>query len=450
MKEQKKQLSLFNLISLGVGAAIGSGIFVMVGGGIAYTGRSISIAMIIGCIVMMFAYAYNIVLSSVFKLDGGPYDQQLLLCPNLISGAFGITTFISSVAFAMYAIAITTYLSSIFPGIAPYSKLLAIIIQTLFFASSIKGSKFMAIIESIMTVVLMSSIIIFIIVGIPKLEPGFFSSGQFFTNGRSGFLSAIAIMSFACMGTTSPVYMTAESKNPKKNVPIAILITTLIVALIYCGVGTVASGVLPVDKVAGQPLSQVAEAVFPRAIFIIFIIGGAVFALATSLLGGIMILKHPILATAEDGWLPKVLAKKKGDFPYVLMGLMYLLAIVPIMTGTSLDTLVSYVMIPLMTMNGIANIMMLKIPKKYPNQWKKSILNMPNPLFVVLVLFSVGCNIFVISYLFSMLDTQSKIIIGSITVLIFVFGYIRMKFGYVDIKKLEEKRQAVIQVALNE
>ena len=41
MQAEKKKLGLFNIFSLGVGGAIGSGIFVMMGFGIAYTGRSI-------------------------------------------------------------------------------------------------------------------------------------------------------------------------------------------------------------------------------------------------------------------------------------------------------------------------------------------------------------------------------------------------------------------------
>lgn len=447
----KKQITLFNLISLGVGGAIGSGIFVMMGMGIALTGRSIPLALIGGCIVMMLAYAYNIVLSSIFKLDGGTYEQTAFLCPPLISGTFGIMNFIISMALAMYAVTIVNYLGYIFPGILPYSTPLAITIQTLFFASSIKGSKFMSTIQSIMTVILIASIAVFIIVGLPKVESGYFSGETFFAGNFKGFATAISIMAFACMGTTGPVSLAAEAKNPKKAIPIAILITTIIIAVVYSLMSIVAAGVLPVSEVAGQSLSAVAERVFPRAIYVIFIIGGAVFAIATSLLGGIIGLKYPILATAEDGWLPKVFTKKnKNGFPYVTMGLMYIVAIAPILIGVGLDTLVSYIMIPLMILCGICNALMITIPKKYPLQWKKSFLHMPFPVYAVVIVLSVGCNAFVTYNLFSFLAPNDKIIVAIITAAIFVFAFLRQKMGYVDIEKMNNKKAALIAQAVLE
>ena len=52
----KPGLGLLNIFSLGVGGAIGSGIFVMMGCGIAYTGRSIVLAVSVGCLYMLLAY----------------------------------------------------------------------------------------------------------------------------------------------------------------------------------------------------------------------------------------------------------------------------------------------------------------------------------------------------------------------------------------------------------
>ena len=43
MEEKGKKLGLWNIIGLGLGGAIGTGIFVLLGYGIAYTGRSISL-----------------------------------------------------------------------------------------------------------------------------------------------------------------------------------------------------------------------------------------------------------------------------------------------------------------------------------------------------------------------------------------------------------------------
>ncbi len=49
MSESGKKLGLCNLVGLGLGRAIGTGIFVLLGFGIAYTGRSIIWVVIVGC-----------------------------------------------------------------------------------------------------------------------------------------------------------------------------------------------------------------------------------------------------------------------------------------------------------------------------------------------------------------------------------------------------------------
>jgi basic amino acid/polyamine antiporter, APA family len=73
--EQKKKLNTFDIFSLGFGGAVGSGIFVMMGLGIGHTGKSIVIALLGGCVIMLLAYMYNVVFSSMFVLSGGDYSQ---------------------------------------------------------------------------------------------------------------------------------------------------------------------------------------------------------------------------------------------------------------------------------------------------------------------------------------------------------------------------------------
>lgn len=72
--EEKKKLGTCDIFTLGVGGCIGSGIFVMLGFGIAFTGRSIGLAVALGCIYMLFAYWYQFIMPTMFVFPGGDYE----------------------------------------------------------------------------------------------------------------------------------------------------------------------------------------------------------------------------------------------------------------------------------------------------------------------------------------------------------------------------------------
>ena len=325
-KIEAKNLNLFDIICLGFGGAVGSGIFVLMGSGINFTGKSIVLAVGVGCLFMLLAYFYNVLLSSMFTFKGGDYSQKAITFNPFFSGISAYVNFTNGFSIAMYSIAIINYASIIFPSLLNYSKIIAILIITLLFAATIRGSKFISTINSIMTVILIISIFIFIVFGVSKVQSGYFSEGNFFRNGFSGFISAIAIMGWACQGTTmGPVAVSAVTKKSKKNIPLGILLVTVLLAVVYFAMSYVAAGVLPIEEVSNKNLSLVAKEIFPYWIFVIFIIGGAVFAIATSMITAITMVRYPILKVAEDGWLPKICKKTTSSgYPWVVYLIFYI------------------------------------------------------------------------------------------------------------------------------
>lgn len=448
MKKENKLLNTFDIFSLGLGGAIGSGIFVMMGLGIMYTGKSVFLALICGAVLMMFAYMYNIVMSSMFNLSGGDYSQKKLLFGPTMTGVSGIFTMISGFGFAVYAKGIVDYLASVFPGIVGYKTVIAILIMTLFFASTIYGSKFLARIQNLMTIILGLAILMFIIVGLPKVQPGFLSSQGFFNNGASGFFQAISIMAFACMGTTmAPVAMAAVTKKPRKTIPKAILLITVALGMIYALMSIVASGVLPYEEIAGQNLSVVALSIFPQPVYVVFILGGAVFALATSLLSGIAMLRYPIEQIAEDGWLPNIFnSKTKSGFPWMIQLTFYLVSTLPILFDFSFDALISFIMIPLMLISAVANYRCVKLPEKYPAQWKTSIFSvLPIPVMKGVLLLSVAADMIVAYNLFKGLDVKSMITIVVILAVCVIVALVRLKTDAVNMDKMNRDLEDVLK-----
>ena len=452
MEEQGKKLNMLNIFGLGLGGAIGSGIFVLLGFGIAFTGRSIVLVCVGGCLFMLLAYMYNVIMSSMFVFKGGDYSQKALLFNPLMTGFSATMTLVNSMAMSSYALGIIGYIAAVFPGVEPYTRPAAIIIMTLFFASSLKGSRFITILENVMTIILIAAIAIFVIFGLPQVRPDYFSNadGGFFHGGFGGFISAIAIMGWACQGTTmAPVSMVAVTNKPKKTIPVAILWITLALAAIYGVMSIVAAGVLPFDKVAGVNLGATAKAIFPNSIYILFILGGGVFAIATSLLGGIAMLRYPLMKIAEDGWLPPVFKKTtKSGYPWVIQLTFFLLSVLPILLGFSLDSIISLVMIPSMLMNVYLNIACITLPKKYPDQWKKCALRMPIPLYNIICLASAACAGVVAYNLFK--DLKGNNIIASIVILLICAGFslLRIKTKAVSKVDLEANKKSIISQAL--
>ena len=436
----KRKLGVAELSCYGIGNCIGSGIFVSMGTAIGFTGRSITLALVVACIVVLFAYAYKTLMSGMFVLPGGHYSQSALLQAPILVGVSAISGIFVGLAFAMYGLSIVEYASIIFPQIEPYGKIIAITIITFFFATTFMGGKFMGKFNLVMVGVLIISLLVYIIAGIPKVD---FSTANplsegYFSDGPFGFIMAVAMMSFACQGATRPIEMTPDAKDPKRTLPKAILIASFVVMLVYVLIAVVTAGVLPIEQVADKNLGVVAQQIFPHSVYVIFTLGGACFAIATSLYGAIAGIQHPMLATIDDGWLPAFLGKKnKKGYPWVMMLVLYVIAIVPIFIDMGLSELISLMMIPTMILNLINNCLMFKLLKKYPEAWKNSFFHMPKFAFNITIVLAIIADLLISVALFTTLKSGDQYFIIGMVVFLFAFSYYRIKSGKIDLKALE-------------
>ncbi len=441
--KEKKKIGVPELACYGIGNCIGSGIFVSMGVGIGYTGKSIPLALVFSCVVVLFAYWYKTLMAGMFALPGGRYAQQALLQPPILVGFSGISLIFGGLSFAMYGLSIVDYAATVWPAIDPYKKWIALAIITFFFLTTLLGGKFMGKFNAIMVAVLIVSLIVYLIVGLPKVDFSAItpSSGNYFSGGIVGFIMAIALMSFACQGATMPIDMTEDAKNPKKSMPKAILLSSAVVMVVYVLIGIVSVGVLPVEQVADKNLGVVAQSIFPRAVFVIFIIGGACFAIATSLYTTIAGIQYPLLQSVKDGWLPSFLGKKtKGGYPWLIMALMYIIAVIPVFVDLALSDLVSIIMIPTMILNTVNNVLMFKLVKKYPTAWENSFFHMPKALLNASLVFATFCSFLITAALFTTLKAYQIAVMAGIVAAMFAFAYYRIKAGKIDLGALNEAK----------
>ncbi len=441
-QKEKGKLGVAELACYGIGNCIGSGIFVSMGSGIGFTGHSITLAMIFANLLVLFAYAYKTLMAGMFVLPGGAYSQAALLQPPLLAGVSALSNIFTGLAFAMYAISIVEYASVVFPGIAQYSQLIAFVIITLFFATTLMGGKFMGKFNLIMVAVLIVSLFVYILTGLARVDYSTVVPGKdYFSGGPMGFIMAIAMMAFACQGATMPVAMTADTHDPKRSLPKAILIASGVVTVVYCLIAIVSSGVLPVEQVANKNLGVVAREIFPYPVFVVFILGGACLAIATSLYGAIASAQHPLLATIDDGWLPKSLGKKtKNGYPWLVMLILYVIAIVPIWFDMGLNELISMMMIPTMVLNLINNALMFKLIKRFPNAWKGGFFHMPKLAFHITIVLAIFSDLLICVALLTQLHGGDLYFIIGMLVVLFSYSYYRLKTGKVNLQDIERVR----------
>ena len=100
--------------------------------------------------------------------------------------------------------------------------------------------------------------------------------------------------------------------EPSRTIPKVIILSTSIVAVFYALIGIVAAGVLPIEDVAFQNLTLVAQEIFPTWLYLFFVFGGAMFALLTTLNGTLSWVTRGLQAAAKEaGFLRNVPRKTK-------------------------------------------------------------------------------------------------------------------------------------------
>lgn len=452
MEENGKKLGLINLLGFGLGSAIGTGIFIMMGYGIAQAGRSIVAVCAVGCIFMLLAFWYNVGMSTMFVFKAGDYGMRTMLFNPLVTGFNAWSTIIQSFSLSSHSIAIVGYLIIAVPALGKYATPLALVILTLGFLSTVKGSYFVTMLQNAVTAVLVIALALFVFMGVGKVDAGaFFSNadGGFWLNGAGGFFGAISTMSFACMGVSGIVAMAAVTKRPKRNIPLAMLLVTLVLGVIYALMAYVAAGVLPYEQVAGANLSVTAEHIMPAGAYMFFVVGGGVCAIASTLLGTVAFFRYPILQVAEQGWLPSVFKKQSASgYPYVSYLVLYLVSAFPIVTGMSIDVIVSDIMIPTMLMNLYMNLRCITLPKKYPEQWKNRSIKMPGWLWTICCVVGAFSNVIIIYNLFINLAKKDAIICVVIVVALVCLSLLRLKQGAVKVEDLEKEKETIIHEAL--
>src|SRR4051794_39638134 len=260
---------------MGVGAIIGTGIFVVIGEGAKEAGPAVIISFILAAVTCVFSALSYAELASTIPVSGSAYTYSYATMGELIAWVIGWDLILEyGVAGAAVAVGWGGYakelLDSIFgitlpdsialpPGEGGNVNLPAVFIVLLITALLIVGVRQSARTNTIMVFIKFVVLLLFIGLGVTA-----FSSHNlhpFTPNGLSGVTDAAALIFFAYIGFDAVTTGSEESKRPGRDLPIAIIGSLAIATLLYIAVAIVAVGALPFDQLKGSesPLATVLD-----------------------------------------------------------------------------------------------------------------------------------------------------------------------------------------------
>ena len=437
-KDLKRVLGFWDLMAVGIGSIIGSGIMSLTGWGIDDTGRSICIAFVIGGLIAILARSPQIFLNSVARYRGGDYSMVGTFLGPRWTGTYSMIALLTSVTLSMYALSFADYAMPFLPAFT--RKSIALGILTLLFITNTFGINAFAKVQNLAVIFLVISLTIFTAVGLTKLDGNYFDPASFMTRGFMGLWQASVLMSYTCDGAQFVTQMSGEARNPTRDIPRVMLFSTLGVSVFYGLIGIVAAGVLPINQVAGKPLSVVASAILSKPLYYLFCIGGGWMALLTTLNSSIATCTKPLMQACNDGWYPRSLARLHPKYrtPLILLAFYYVVGFVPIAFNINIG-IISNITI---TVGAITKSMIVlclwRMPKVLPEVWKKSDFHISDGALKTLCI--VDLLVIVVSGVTSSFKLPLSLLLGNLGVVAFafLFGSLRYKSGKVKVENSYE------------
>ncbi|WP_102341878.1 APC family permease [Galactobacillus timonensis] len=432
-QSQHAKLNFSDCMGMAIGQIIGSGVMVLTGIVIGLTGHGTPLAYILGALLAITTCIPFIILTSTIPASGAGYTYVKRLLGDKASFMYIGMFVLSQVLIATFAKGFASYFCSIFQGFNEAAvAMAALILCTLV---NMVGLKSTARVQKLMVGCLLLSLLLFIVFGLPKVDWSTLkmSTANIMPNGPKSFLTGVALLSFACGGAKFIAENGDDIENPASTIPKAIFASTSLVAVFYAFIGIVASGVLPIETVAYENLTQVAQEIFPTWLYIFFVFGGAMFALLTTLNGTLSWVTRGLEAAAREGWLPESWAKEnKNGVPVIILGVFFVMGALPIVTGMDL-TLISNMGVGTdMLTEFMVLLACWKLPDVLPEEYKKSAFYMKkgtlHALLIVIGILMIGT-----SYVnLSDLTVPAAIACGIYVLALFIYTQLRYKHVLAD------------------
>ncbi len=278
----RRSLGPWALTAMGIGAIIGTGIFVLTGiASATRAGPSLTLSFVVAGIVSALAALCYAEVSSKIPISGSAYTYTYATLGELLAWIVGWALVLEyalgaatvSIGWSGYFINIWNHIPNVWQipaafangphwglagqaGVSGLANLPAAAIILVITALLAKGTRESGTVNAIIVTVKVAIVIFFIVVGIGHISAvnyhlpagGAAGMGGYFPFGWQGMLGGAAFIFFAYIGFDAVSTTAEEAKNPGRDLPFGIIMSLAICTILYIIVVAILNGMVPFYK----------------------------------------------------------------------------------------------------------------------------------------------------------------------------------------------------------
>ncbi|MFE0733432.1 amino acid permease [Streptomyces sp. NPDC058855] len=379
----RRTMGLFQLVCFGVGAIVGTGIFVGLSGSVAEAGPAVVLSFVLAAITCVFTAFSFAELGGAIPVSGSSYsfayaslgERAAFLVGWCLLLEYGVSVSAVAVGWSQYVDELLESLTGLRlpaaltagPAEGGVVNLPAVIVIALAAGLLVRGVRESARATAAMALLKIGILLVFCAVGFSAFRAGHLS--PFAGHGVAGITAGASVAFFSYIGFDAITTAGEEVRNPRRNVPLAILICIGIVTLLYGAVALSAIGALGADAVAGQPaaLSLVVDRVTGSSTGGGIIAFGAVVAIASVVLAVMYGQTRILLSMSRDGLVPRVFERVSPRSATPVANTWIVAAVFAVPAAFApLDVVVDLTTIGTLAVMAVVNLAVIVLRRRHP------------------------------------------------------------------------------------